>query len=212
MKFSKKFMTDMNEILGPQDWGQYFCESSLIWFDKVHGNAELSYYDGLNSVKNDPDISKKEKLQWTATIKMLQTNLIAIKYNDRYERLNEYKIITPLSTQDFTDLKTAIDVLNSEIKSYYSIDFNAGYIDYAEIIETPESKSIRSLNSFDGIKPNASIQVYSRSGKTHIVSSMDELMKYLNDLIKEDKNTDSWAVYQKIKDIDDGFAAYEKIQ
>jgi hypothetical protein len=213
MKFSKKFMTDMNEILGNQDWGQYFCQESLDLFDIVFGDSEISYYDNLNSIKAHPSLSKKDKLQWIKTVTMLQTNIDAIKYGDRYERLSEYRIITPLSSQDFTDLNTAINALKIDMNVYYSTNINAGYFDYCQIVETDDGISMKHIDRFDNIEPNALIQVHSRSGKTNVVS-VSELSKYLESLIEEDKITDadSWSIYQKIKDIDDGFAVYEKLQ
>ena len=213
MKFSKKFMMDMNAILNPREQSLYFCQPSIDLFDEVYGDAEISYQENLNSIKNHPSLSKKDKLIWANSVTKLESNVDAIKYGDRYKRLDEYRIITPLSTQDFTDLNTAINALKIDVSLYYCVNVNAGYFDFCQLIETDDGIIMKPLNSFDNIEPNATIQVHSRSGKTNIVSPND-LSEYLNTVIEEDKivDTDLWSIYQKIKDIDDGFAAYEKIQ
>jgi hypothetical protein len=191
----------------------YFCDQCVDWYDRVYGDSVVSYYDVLNSIKNDTKLLKQDKLLWTNLIINLQSNLEAIKYGDRYERLNEFRIITPKYTEDFNDLKTAVNTLKDEMAVYYSTNFNAGYFEYAKIIETSDGVIFKSLTSLDNLEPNTLIQVHSRSGKTDIIS-LSELSKYLQDVIQQDKikEVNLWSVCQKIKDIDDGFAAFEKIQ
>lgn len=210
MRFSRKFMIDMNSIIGPMAWGQYFCENSLIWFEKIHGNAELPYYVGLNSVKTDPNVPEEERIFWVKTVKMLQSNIEAIKYDNRYESLQEYHSVGLGYSEIFTDLISAKKSLLKKRDSYYSTNFNGGYFDFAQVLKTSDGIIIKPLEKLADLETNAMIRVHSPSGTTEIVKK-EELDSYLKkevEIIKQ-KDSNLWNVYQKIKDIDDGFTALE---
>lgn len=202
----------MNELLGPQSWGDYFCEKSIEVCSKVYGDSESSYYDALKFIKTHPDVPKDERVFWLTTVKMLQTNPIAIKYNNRYERLEEYRFIGIGYEEDFTDATSAKNALKSAQDDYYSTDFDSKYFSFSQIVETSEGDTIKPLPNLDQLEQNAKIKVYSIKGKSSVVMK-DKLKEYLDQEIKLAKEEDSnlWYINQKIKDIDDGFTVFDKI-
>jgi len=210
MIFSKKFMTDMNELLGPQGWGQYFCEPSLAWFDQVHGDAELPYWNGLQSIRTHPDIPEDERAFWVKTVKLLQSNIQAIKYNDRYV-IDGYKIIGPQYIDlDFEDYESAVITYRDLIKSFYTVD---NYFKCAKISETNEGVTINQLLNFDDVLPNDMITVYSGLGKTVSIEA-SKLNDYIAEQIEFENQTNTlqYTLYKKIKDIDGGFIVLEQIK
>jgi len=209
MIFSKKFMTDMNEILGPQDWGQYFCEPSLTWFDKVYGDVELPYYEGLKSIKTHPDIPEEERPLWVKTVKLLQSNIEAIKYGDRYI-VGGYKILGPEIQEEFEDFKGAIVTFNDLVKSYYTI---GNCFQISQVITNDTGTYITGLVNLDIVtNPYTKIRVYSKYGDESTITISD-LDSYIVKKIELDKQSDlcPYRLYKKIKDIDDGFTVLEKV-
>ena len=204
-------MTDMNELLGPQGWGQYFCEPSLAWYDQVHGDTELPYYVGLNSIKTHPDVPEDERTFWVKTVKLLQSNLQAIKYNDRYV-VDGYKI-SSLRTDDyfpeFADYDEAVSMINRLLKKFYSVE---NYLECSQIIETDEGTIFEPLDLIN-IPENIMIRVHCKSGKTAVIQS-NGLEDYINQEIRDQTQSNSlpYNLWKKIRDIDDGFTVFEQIE
>jgi hypothetical protein len=209
MIFSKKFMTDMNEILGLQDWGQYFCEPSLAWYDQVHGDAELPYYEGLQSIRIHPDIPEDDRPFWVKTVKLLQSNIEAIKYGDRYT-VDGYKIIGPEINEEFEDFKGVIVTFTDLVKSYYTV---GNYFKIAQVTTNDTGTYITSISNLsDIINPYTKLRVYSKSGKESTIDMCD-LDSYIAKEMDLEKKSSlcPYRLYKKIKDIDDGFTVLEKV-
>jgi hypothetical protein len=209
MIFNKKFMTDINEILGLQDWGQYFCEPLLDWFDELYGEEKVSYYDLLESIKNHLDLSKEDKDFWIKTVKLLRSNIEAIKYGDRYT-VDGYKIFGPEIQEEFADYKGVITTFNDLVKSYYTI---GNCFQISQVITNDTGTHITGLVNLDIVtNPYTKIRVYSKYGDESTITISD-LDSYIVKKMESDKQSNlcPYRLYRKIKDVDDGFTVLEQI-
>jgi hypothetical protein len=212
MKLSIKFMTDMNVLLAPIYWSNYFPQECLNFFNNTYGDAEISYYDALDTIKTIPDISEEERRVWVNAVELLQRNSVAIKYGNRFESLPEYKSIGIDYSEDFTDLDSAKSALANKQTDYYSTAVDGTYFSFAQIVETDSGYAVTPLQSVDDLEPSASIQVYSVKGKWEVVPK-SQLEEYLNQeiLLAKQEDANFWKVQQKLRDTDDGFTVFETV-
>lgn len=210
MKLSVKFMTDMNVLLAPIYWSNYFPQECLNFFNNTYGVAEISYYDALDVVKTNPDVPEEERAYWVRIIESLQTTPVAIKYDNHFESLPEYRSTGIDYSEDFTDLDSAKSALANRRESYYSTAIDGTFFSFAQITENDSGYVVTPLQNVDDLEPSASIQVYSIKGKWEVVPK-SQLEEYLNQQIVLAKQEDAnlWSVKQKIRDIDDGFIVFD---
>lgn len=212
MKLSVKFMTDMNVLLVPTYWSNYFPQECLNFFNNTYGDAEISYHDGLNSVKTSPDVPEDERAYWVRIIESLKTTPVAIKYGNRFESLPEYRSTGIDYSEDFTDLDSAKFALDNRRASYYSTAIDGTFFSFTQITENDSGYVVTPIQNVDDLEPSASIQVYSIKGKWEVVPK-SQLEEYINQQINLAKQEDAnlWSVKQKIRDTDDGFTVFDVI-
>lgn len=203
MIITKQFIMDMG-----------VCGESLVWYESIFGTGPHPYFHVYDKVASTPDIDEETRERWIKWSESLQTNPAAIRYDGRFD-YGRYRAVG-FGLDELCDTEEeALAYVQSAQDKYYTTEISEAnpLFTFSQVIQKEGGELIEPIDYELGIKDGYSYYVHcTHESLAHVVRAED-IQTYLEAEIVKCREDDAscWAVMRELKDTDDGFLVWEKV-